>query len=176
MNAQTNSTETFASRMPKEIAGGVVLIAIGALFLIAQFVKLDGLAVFIPAALGVIFLAGGVAARNNGLLIPGGILGGIGLGTYAIERAFPELGEPNRGGVFLLCFAMGWGLITLLSAIVTRRTMWWPLIPGAIMAAIGVAIMAGGVAFEALKAFGAYGWPLILIAVGVYVIFRRRSA
>ncbi|HLF02408.1 MAG TPA: hypothetical protein VI547_10565, partial [Anaerolineales bacterium] len=82
----------------------------------------------------------------------------------------------RQGAIFLLCFALGWVTITVLSLLTARKFVWWPLIPGGIMALIGGSLLAGGAALEALKWFGMFGWPLLLIGIGLYIIFRRRNA
>ncbi len=46
---------------------------------------------------------------------------------------------------------------------------------GAILAAIGGALLAGEAGQQMLEFVG-QAWPLALIAVGLYVIFRRRGA
>lgn len=171
MNAQ-NSIETRVKQMPKGLLGGIILIAIGLLSLAGQFVQAEWYGQFILAALSALFLAGGLAARKPGLLVPGGILGGISLGIWAQSLPMFET-ETGEAGIFLLCFAAGWALITVLSLAIGRR-LWWPLIPGGIMALIGGGLLVGGFALEALKWFGVFGWPLLLIGIGLYVIFRRK--
>ncbi len=151
---------------------GVGLIAVGLLILTAQFIRSDWLGLLFLPTLGLIFLVWGSAARNVGLLIPGGVLIGIGLGTFLIESAFPGLEDTATGGVFLLSFSLGWGLITLLSAVFTDRVHWWPLIPGGIMALIGGTLLVGGAALEALGLTGRW-WPLGLIGLGIWLLLRR---
>jgi len=173
MNAQ-NSIETKIKEMPKGMLGGVILIALGVLFLIGQFVHFEWYGQFILTALAALFLVGGLATRRPGLIVPGGILGGIALGVWAQGLPMFEA-ETNSASIFLFCFAAGWALITALT-FALGKVMWWPLIPGGIMALIGAALLTGGPALAALEMFGKYGWPLILIAISVYVIFRRRNS
>ncbi|NJN16590.1 MAG: hypothetical protein HC822_10105 [Oscillochloris sp.] len=72
------------------------------------------------AILALIFLVTGAMNRSAGLLIPGGILGGIALGAGLIEGPFAGVGDPLSGGIFLLSFAAGWVLITVMSLIFTK--------------------------------------------------------
>jgi len=88
-------------------------------------------------------LAWGALARKTGWIILGGVLSGIGLGIVLYEGPW-EVPFTQQSGPFLLCFAMGWFLITLLSGIFTPKTQWWALLPGGIMAALGCAILLGG--------------------------------
>jgi hypothetical protein len=151
--------------------GGLILIGIGALALVGQLAPNffgEELGIYFVLALGLLFLVWGIAARNIGPLIPGGILSGIGLGIILVESVnLPE--GMDDGGLFMLAFALGWGLITLLSAVVTAKTQWWPLIPGGIMALIGLAVLFGGAFMQMLQWMG-FLWPVILIVLGLALI------
>jgi len=153
---------------------GIALIAIGLLVLAVQFAESETLGLLLLPSLGLIFLVWGSLARSVGLLIPGGVLSGIGLGVYLMAGPLSHLEGEVEGAVFMLSFATGWGLITLLSALVCRETHWWPLIPGGIMALIGGALLAGGPGLTVLEWAGKL-WPLILIGLGAYVLVRRQA-
>jgi hypothetical protein len=127
--------------------------------------------------LGIFFLAWGVYKREAGLMIPGGILSGIGLGIALVAGPFEWTDGELSGGVFMGAFALGWVLITLFSALFTDETQWWPLIPAAIMAIISGALLAQGPYLVALEWLGKL-WPLALIIGGIAVLFgglRRRQ-
>ncbi|HEX2999811.1 MAG TPA: hypothetical protein VHR86_06205 [Armatimonadota bacterium] len=153
---------------------GAILILVGLMTFLSQFVPTAGL-LFLPG-LAVIFLAWGLLARNIGLIIPGGILAGIGGGTLLMTGPFAAVPEPARGGVFLLCFAAGFVLITILAPFVlpNPRFVWWPLIPAFFMAFTGAALFIGPAGTTALQYLG-YGWPVVLVALGLYMILRRRD-
>ncbi len=153
---------------------GVALVGIGLLALGGHLLPPGAAGVLFLPALGLIFLAWGMITRTIGLLIPGGILSGIGLGAFLIEQPLAHLDGEARGGVFLLAFAAGWGLIALLATLVDGRRHWWPLIPGGIMAVIGLAVIAGGAAVRVLDAVGG-AWPIGLIAVGLYLLLWRKD-
>ncbi len=152
------------------VISGLFLIALGVLWLVNEFVNFNMGALVLPA-LAAIFLAWGILTRSAGLLIPGGILAGIGAGTYLMGSF--ELAGESEAGVFLLAFAGGFALITLLSAVFTDETMWWALWPAGIMGVIGGGLMIGGPALDVLSFIGRY-WPVVLIAIGVGILFRRR--
>ncbi len=153
---------------------GVALIVIGATVLLFQLVEVPNEGALLMSALALIFLVWGVTTRSVGLLIPGGILAGIALGVYLSEGPLRQLEETADGGVFLVSFAAGWALITVLSVAI-QRIAWWPLIPAGIMAVIGGAMLVGGAAVELLE-YTNYIWPLALIGVGAYLLLRRRTA
>ncbi len=154
------------------VVGGAILITIGIMALLSQIPGLNAGLFFLPA-LGAIFLVAGVVSRQVGLLIPGGILAGIGAGTILMEGPFHFVEDPARGGIFMLAFAGGWLLISL-AALLIQCKIWWPLVPGGIMALIGVSLLAGQPGLEVLK-YASYGWPVILIAVGLYLLLRRKD-
>ncbi len=155
------------------IVTGVALVVIGLIAVLANFFDSPSFGILIVPTLGLIFLLWGIIVREVGLLIPGGILGGIGLGIYLNQGPFSYLEDTGEAGLFLLSFALGWALITLLSAFISDRVHWWPLIPGGVLAVIGGALMAGGLALEVLSWIGRF-WPLGLVAVGLYLIIKRR--
>ncbi len=156
------------------VAAGLALIAFGILMLLGQLEMLGRLELLIVPALALIFLAWGLATHTFGLVIPGGILAGIALASYLIGQPFATVGETTQGAIFLLAFSTGWVLIALLSLFLTPRFQWWPLIPGGIMAALGALLLAGEAGLRVLQLAG-YAWPLVLIALGAWIILRRRQ-
>ncbi|MBE2235220.1 MAG: hypothetical protein IAE85_17115 [Anaerolinea sp.] len=152
----------------------VMLIAIGLLAFLSQIIDLPNIGWLILPGLALIFLLWGLLTREIGLLIPGGILAGIALGVYLIIGPYAGQIEENQGGIFLLAFSAGWALITLLSLVSKQGFQWWPLIPGAIIGLVGVAVMRGGAAMQLLQLLG-YAWPLALVAIGLYLLLRRRE-
>jgi hypothetical protein len=156
------------------LVGGLVLIVIGVLFLIAQFVDLGETAgVLVLPLLSAIFIIAGIVTRESGFFIPGGILAGLGLGTYLIVSSAGGRSGQDEGGLFLLAFAAGWVLIPILSILFSRgERHLWALIVAAIIGLVGAAVSFGGAALTALEALGRW-WPLFLIAGGVIILWRR---
>ena len=155
------------------IIAGIALIAIGAVVFLAQISNQPELSWVIVPVLGLIFLIWGLAARSIGLIIPGGILSGIGLGLYFMLQSGIDRPDASGAGIFLLCFAGGWAMISLLSLVTQEGFQWWPLIPGGIIGVIGLALLGGGFGQELLKVAG-YAWPLILVGIGIYLLLRGR--
>lgn len=156
------------------LVAGAVLILIGVFLLANNYLQGSDLGIYLLPALGALFLIWGLLVKNTGLLIPGGILVGIGTGAFLIDGPLANSAEPVRGGTFLMVFAAGWALISLLSIFTTtpRRFAYWPLIPGGIMALIGGALLSGNTGIRALEIFGQV-WPVGLILVGAYLLLRR---
>lgn len=121
----------------------------------------------LPLVLGVAFIGWAIAARACGLLIPGGILTGLGAGIIAEQW----LGYGHRDGIFLLCFAGGWVLISVLSLTVFRKRVWWPLIPAAVIGLTGLGQLGYpglGWAWREARDF----WPYALIVLALVLLFR----
>ncbi len=158
-----------------QLVGGIVLIIIGIFALVMQFVDMQEVGLYIMPALAILFLAWGLIARQIGPIIPGGILAGLGLGTMFASGTWRLPAGMDEGGAFLIAFALGWALITVLSVFVSDRVHWWPLIPAVIIGVTGFAVLYGGIFNDVLQVVG-YAWPALLILVGLYIIFRRRAA
>jgi hypothetical protein len=171
MSSSTNVTPAADRR--NTMVGGALLVAIGLLVLLAQNVQAETLGLLFLPALGGLFLIAGIIGRQVGFIIPGGILTGIGLGVIFTQNPSLAATETAQGGVFFIGFALGWFLIPVLSKLFTRETQWWALIPGAIMALLGGSLMLGGAALNVLEFAGRW-WPLILVALGLLIIVRRK--
>ena len=172
MNTTLDSNTTRTSRRSGGLVAGSILILIGVLSL-AQFVpgiNLDGF--FLPI-LGGIFLAAGLVTRTPGLLVPGGILMGVGAGALLNEGVLPMLSDTARGGTFMLALAGGFALISAASLLIGKR-MVWPLFPAFFIAMFGAALLIGETGLAALRIMG-YAWPIVLIALGAYLILRRKE-
>ena len=156
-------------RHSPRIVAGIILILFGGATLLQRWFDIGNAIVLL---LGMSMLAWGSISHKTGLIIPGGVLTGIGLGILAMQGPwqFPAV---DQNGVFLLCFALGWFLITFLTALFTC-TQWWALIPGGIMALIGGSILVTN---------GAIGWldlnlvyAVILIVTGLILLVYRGRA
>lgn len=164
-----------SSESRERTLGGIALILFGILALVAQFVDLGTtLRMLILPALGLIFLAWGLITRESGWLIPGGIISAIGLATLLITGPFQNASGGVQGGIFMLVFAGGWFLIPILSTTFTDEDHWWALIPAAIMAVVGAGLLLSGMMRTVLAVLGQI-WPLFLILLGLYLLFRRAT-
>lgn len=155
----------------EDMVGGLILIGIGILFLVGRLINVGNFGLLILPALGAVFAIAGILKRDGGLMVPGGILSGIGLGVYLTAVPFEFTSGIDTGGLFLLSLAAGFVSVTVMSAIFARETHWWALIPGGIIGLVGTAVLFGGAFMSALELLGTY-WPVILILVGILVLFQ----
>jgi hypothetical protein len=144
---------------------GVILIVVGAMLFAVQLLHLD--ADVIVLVIGLVFATAFAATRRYGLLIPAGILTGLGAGILLED--FGVAGEPVVLGLGLGFLAI-YG-VDLLTDGRHRPGRWWPLIPGAILTVVAGA--SGAFGEEGARAIE-QGWPILLIAVGAWLLLRRR--
>ena len=143
----------------------LVLIGIGVVLLIAQLTGVGPEAVV--AVIGVGFLIAYAATRTYGFLIPGGIMTGLGIGIVIETEAAGSQGEP-----VLLGLGIGFLAINAVDAVVRRSAaQWWPVIPGGILATIGVLVGTGREGW--LENAGSW-WPAILIVIGAVILLSQR--
>ncbi len=137
---------------------GAILVLLGLGLFAVQFVEGFGetLVLFL---IGGAFVAGYLYRRAYGLLIPGCILIGIGLGSLGEGTAF-EIGDLSSIGL-----GLGFIAIYVIALVYQGESHWWPLIPGGILVVTGLA--AGNKAFEQLLSVA---WPLILVFIGLMLL------
>ncbi len=114
--------------------------------------------------LGVAFIVWAALGRVRGLLVPGGILVGIGVGIL--------LRSEYDGAVFLLAMAGGFALIPVLSLLIFRHGMRWPFLPAAGLALAGLIRLAGSGVRRWLYDVGPL-WPYGLIIIALYLLLTK---
>jgi Na+/H+ antiporter NhaD/arsenite permease-like protein len=150
------------------VAGTVLILLGGALFVVQQFEGISFEAVFF--LVGGIFLAAYLFKKEYGLLIPGCIM--LGMGTGASLRGDSDL----FGNTMIFGLGLGFVAIFLIALLYERRSHWWPLIPGAVLILISIRD-----AEEIIHYLFTRGWPLILVFVGLMILLgafgkpRRRG-
>jgi len=137
---------------------GAVLVVIGAVLLagrVSDVVAAGGSALWI----GLGFLTWWVFSGNYGLLLPAGVLTGLGLGLMLDHVEF--YGNP-------VALGLGTGFLAIYALDALRRQLrssWWPLVPGAVLVVVGLLQNTSG-----WDSLGELGWPLLLIVVGIIII------
>lgn len=123
-------------------------------------------------AIGIVFLLWGIVERKIGFIIPGALCITMGSGLYNGWGNPETPGGLQKTGIMLVWFALGWILITVISKIIDKRFLWWPLIPGGILLMVGSGLYIGGSPENALGFIGNTG-SVGLIVIGVYLIFLK---
>ena len=165
--APENPSAALALR--KRRTTGVILLVIGSVAWLSQAYGWN-LGLMTPLLLGLGFLGWAVFGRECALLIPGGIL--TGLGTGLLVQRYADLGRDFGAGTLLLCFAAGWLLIPLLSWLVFQRRMLWPLWPAAALAFAGLMRFGGPDVRAWFRAVRGY-WPAALIVVALFLLVTK---
>jgi hypothetical protein len=93
-------------------------------------------------------------------LIPGGVLLTLALVSF-LSSIFRGL---ETGGIFFLGLGLTFGLVSL--APTPRGRQQWALIPGAVLLVVGVVITIASMPLIR------YLWPLVLILIGLYLVWR----
>ena len=136
---------------------GLILILLGIAFLLMQYFEF-GPGLFLTL-LGLIFLIPYALTRSYGLLIPGCILSGIGVGLM-----FDRL-PLNTAVTVPIGLGLGFIAIFAVQLVVARESHWWPLIPGGLLVLVGIA---DGIPQS--QTLVEKGWPLILVFIGLLIL------
>ena len=135
---------------------------IGLLLLLGQVVPDMGR--WIPLIVGLAFMAAFFVRREYSFLVPGSIVTGVGVGVLLADAVSGDV----EGAVVVLSLAGGFlGIWVLGTVFRLPQNHWWPLIPGGILAIVGVIQMADA-DLEGLTRW----WPLILVLIGLLIIGR----
>jgi hypothetical protein len=149
-----------ASRSREPLIGGLVLIAIGVVLLLAQFVPDISRYVALLVGLGLLGLF--LVKRDYGFLVAGGIVTGVGAGILIAASSTGNV----AGAGFMLSLGLGFlGIWAVSYALRMEERHWWPLVPGMILVSIGSALAIGGSAVSLLSL-----WPVALIVIGVALL------
>lgn len=137
------------------VATALMLIVLGLGLYWMQFLGETGGALVLTLMGGLGFAAY-LFTRFRFLLVLGGIVFGLGIGSFG-ERHLFFWGEFSQIGL-----GVGFVLIYLITLLYERRSHWWPLIPGGVFLLLG---------FHAWRSFRLFifsdkGWPLILVIIG----------
>lgn len=174
---QTKPVKAYSFRT---IAGVLLLLAGGILFL-DRFLKTGWLSLLVLPAVGLFLYVWGIRQKQVGLMIAGSLLGAVGFGSMAAWGPAVRLGPPgqialsivphnllSQVGILTLYLGIGWGLITLTTAVVTGRPAYWALVPGSILGAIGACLLFSPLRWVDFVLYGALGIGLPLLVWGLF--------
>lgn len=146
---------------------GTALVTIGLAVLLANQLRTGWLALVIFPVIGLMLLVSGIVSRKLAFIIPGSLITFLGAG--ALLAAGPWMEEwPQRIGMLLIAFAMGWAAITLLSALFTSHLAWWALIPFGVLISMGLCFLWSALRLVDFVLFGVTSVGLVLLGTGIY--------
>jgi len=148
---------------------GVILVLFGLVLIAARTIESGVFVLLLP---GVSMLIWGCLSKEVGWIIPGSIVSSIGVASYFIEET--KIGaaqESVLGGTFMLIFAAGFFMITLLTRIFTGKAHFWALIPGSIIALFGGLLLMGEKGNYLLE-MSNYLWAGALVIVGLIILLN----
>jgi hypothetical protein len=126
----------------------------------------------ISLAVGIVFIIWGFFKKRIGLFIPGLLLISIGIGVYTGWATFGDVNGLRDTGIMLVWFSLGWILITVCSRVFYKTFVWWPLIPGGILAMVGAGLYIGGNPSNTLGFLQNTG-SIGLVLLGLYLILLK---
>ena len=143
-----------------QLASGAALVVIGIAVLGLQYIEGPARAIVLLLA-GGSFIAAYFYSEIYGLLIPGGILSGLGLG---ILGGWWGIAARDADAVGL---GIGFASIYVIERLYRHRAHWWPLIPGVILIGSGLGANFGDLGLLLWR------WaPAILVVLGIVIVVR----
>jgi hypothetical protein len=141
----------------RRIGAGLVLIVVGlGLYFQERYTRIGDEAVLL--VLGAAFLGAYFYKRQFGLLIPGSLLLGVGLGSAGEAWVDPSANST------LLGLGLGFIAIWVVGFLVEKRRHFWPLIPGVVLFLIAVPQT------EDLVSYLFTNWQLLLVGIGACLL------
>lgn len=148
-----------------------VLVGLSIVFFTKKIDFLD-FVLYISLPIGLVFIVWGMFSKKIGLIIPGALISTIATGVYMGWSGSQQPEGLKETGTMLVWFAFGWIMITILSRIIEKKFIWWPLIPGGIFLMVGSGLYIGGNPGNALGFLGNTG-SIGLILFGIYLILLK---
>lgn len=147
------------------IIPGVILVALGAVILVARYGSGEWAGVLILAGIGLAFVGVLIARRDLWwAIIPAGTM--LSLAGVVFAEEFLGLAEP--GAVLFLGLGLTFGLVALVR--VGERRLRWALVPALILGLLGALILFGQVTLLS------YIGPVALILGGLYFLYRSSGS
>lgn len=113
--------------------------------------------------MGVVFLVWAALVRSAGLMVPGGVLSGLGVGLGLMPQFGPAAMMFGMAGGFLLVAGMN-------RLVIGRTFAWWPLWPAAGLSFAGLMVIFGREQRELWRLAGEF-WPYAAIAAALWLFF-----
>jgi len=161
-------------RSPRRVfIAGVGLVVIGGLFSLLSTGR-SAFPRYMPAIAGIVTCVAAVATKLPGLLLPGALFLGAGVGLL-VAREMPQTEAQPIIGTFLLSVGTSLCLIPPVMKVSGWDFVWWPFVSGGTLALHGLSMLLlnGTDVGDALGA----AWPAVVafsVAWIAFVYHRRR--
>ena len=150
------------------LLAGLLLVSVGVTALFAIWLPGGGAWLFL--GLGTAFVLARVLTGRTGYAVPAGLLLGFGAFVWLSETGM--LNGPAAGGMFFICLGLGFLLSYVIAG--TPQAV-WPVVPGLVLIGFGAFIQATTFGFSYAQFWWlANYWPLILVTLGIWLLFRDR--
>lgn len=149
---------------------GVILVVVGAVLLATRFALIQTAPAWL-LGLGVGLALIAIVTPSYGALVGGMVLLGLGSGMLLGDRG---VGELSSGTWILLGLGTGFVMIWLLALLLKLKSHWWPLVPGAVLLAVGGArfyrhfVIVPPEVMVAVRTW----WPAFLVVAGAWMLIR----
>ena len=148
---------------------GAMLMMFGLVLIVANLIESNVLVLVVP---GITMLVWGCLSREAGWIIPGAIVSSIAAGAEVLlSTSVSRMTDNEQGALFMLIFACGWFMVTLLTRIFTGKAHYWALIPGFIIAGIGGLLLTGSTG-EYILEMSNYLWAGALVVIGLIILVK----
>lgn len=117
--------------------------------------------------------AGHRRSAREATIVIGSVIGGLAAAIALVVVPFAGAPESKITGALLLGFALGWGMLAVLSARFTDRPQRWAAVAALAMGLSGVALIALSPGSEKLTALG-WLWPPALLALVAWMTVHAR--
>jgi hypothetical protein len=153
---------TAIERRQRVRLGALALIGVGGFMLLQQTFGFDGQIGLLAA--GVLCLAVSVVRpRAEKLIVPGGLLSGIGLGILLTSEQMPT---GIHAAIHIASLGLAFGLIYALGSPRYR----WAKGPTIAFSALAALVMLFGLPGEPMRMW----WPILIVAGGLWIMRRER--
>lgn len=139
-----------SNQRKSQIVSGLAIVALGAaLWGLQRFENLGTISIYLFMISGALF-ALYFYRREEGLLIPAAVVGGVAMGSLESMR-------------MMLGVGCGFLAVTAVALVYQRKFIGWPLIPGTILVLVGMREL------ELLE-YVLANWPLLLVGIGILIV------
>jgi hypothetical protein len=146
----------------------VVLVTAGIMLLTDRLSPGWPLGDAIALVIGLELLVWAVWAREAGPLVGGGVVTGVGTAILLVNGPLQGHDAAAMGGAWLLALGFGFAVVAGLARLLRVEVQDWAWIPAVSLVAVGAAIW-----FGVTAAFFAWAGPVVLLAVGGWMLLRR---